>query len=53
MFVFFIAIILIIIIVFLFLGQALSRGVHDLIYVATDNSGNTEKCSFRINIMSM
>ncbi|KAG8179313.1 hypothetical protein JTE90_016418 [Oedothorax gibbosus] len=33
-------------------GQSLSRGAHDLTYVATDDAGNTEKCSFRINIMS-
>ncbi|KAF8796737.1 Fibropellin-1 like protein [Argiope bruennichi] len=33
-------------------GQSLSRGVHDLTYVAQDEAGNTEKCSFRINIMS-
>ncbi|GFW80085.1 sushi, von Willebrand factor type A, EGF and pentraxin domain-containing protein 1 [Trichonephila clavipes] len=33
-------------------GQSLSRGVHDLTYVATDEAGNTEKCSFRINIMN-
>lgn len=33
-------------------GQALSRGAHNLIYVATDTAGNTEKCSFRINIMN-
>lgn len=33
-------------------GQSLTRGVHELTYVAEDDAGNTEKCSFRINIMN-